>query len=57
VNIDKAFEGGRWKEWPPAPAVIEVVVLNVAYWVHSDMWKFGACDRNCQMKPLYAVGG
>jgi len=55
VNIDRQFENGRWKAWPPAPAVIELIVRNVAYWVHSDIWKFGACDRKCQLKPLYAV--
>jgi hypothetical protein len=56
VNIDKEFEGGRWKSWPPAPAVIGFVVCNVAYWVHSDVWRFGSCDRSCRMKPLYATG-
>jgi len=55
VNVDRAFENGRWKAWPPAPAVLEFIIRNVAYWVHSDIWKFGSCDRNCQLKPLYAV--
>jgi hypothetical protein len=57
VNIDRGFEDGRWKEWPPAPATIQLVVRNITYWVHSDVWKFGSCDRNWQLKPLYAVGG
>jgi hypothetical protein len=55
VNIDKGFEGGRWTAWPPAPFVMEFLIRNVAYWAHSDIWKFGSCDRSCQMKPLYAL--
>jgi len=55
VNLDIHFEEDRWMNWPPAPAPIKFVVRYLTYWIHSDSWKFGACDRGGNMRPLYAV--
>ncbi|KAL7917114.1 hemerythrin HHE cation binding domain-containing protein [Trichoderma austrokoningii] len=44
-NHDKQFESGLWQNWPPAPAPVVFIVRWVAYWVHSDWWRFAPCDR------------
>ncbi|KAB5542425.1 hemerythrin HHE cation binding domain-containing protein [Coniochaeta sp. 2T2.1] len=49
-NHDRDFEGGLWKEWPPAPAPLVLIVRHVTYWVHSDWWKFAPCDPSGKMK-------
>ena len=54
-NHDITYEEGLWKNWPPAPKIIVLVVRYIAWWVHSDWWKFGSCDRLGRLQPLYAV--
>ncbi|GKT42888.1 uncharacterized protein ColSpa_03069 [Colletotrichum spaethianum] len=54
-NHDIAFEGGRWVNWPPAPPVIKLLCKQITYRFHTKWWKFAACDRLGNLKPLYAV--
>ena len=56
-NHDVNYEGGRWANWPPAPWFILWFCRNIAFWAHSDWWRFGACDRLGNMQPLYAIPG
>jgi hypothetical protein len=53
--LDIHYEGDLWKAFPPAPAVIKFIVLNIVWFFGSSTYKFGACDRHGNMKPLYAV--
>ncbi|KAF9530565.1 hypothetical protein CPB83DRAFT_167332 [Crepidotus variabilis] len=34
--------------WPPAPKLISWFISNVAYWRHSNLWKFAPFNRHCQ---------
>ncbi|KAH6890659.1 hemerythrin HHE cation binding domain-containing protein [Thelonectria olida] len=54
-NHDVNFEDSRWASWPPAPKIVHILSRHVTYWVHRDWWKYGACDRHGQLKPLHAV--
>ena len=57
VNIDRHFEDDRWlTEFPPGSGQTALAVIrNTTYWLHSDWWKFGACDRLGNMQRLYAA--
>jgi hypothetical protein len=55
LNLDLHFEDDAWIAWPPAPAPVKFIVRYLTYWLHSDWWKFAACDRLGNMRPLYAV--
>ncbi|GKT64227.1 hemerythrin HHE cation binding domain-containing protein [Colletotrichum tofieldiae] len=54
-NHDVAFEGGLWASWPPAPPVVKLLCQHITYRLHTNWWKFAACDRKGNLKPLYAV--
>jgi len=54
AQMDIHYEDDMWTEFPPAPWFIKFLVKNVTWWIHSDWWKFGACDRYGNLKPLYA---
>ncbi|CAK7210957.1 hypothetical protein SEUCBS140593_001005 [Sporothrix eucalyptigena] len=53
--LDVHFEGGRWSNFPPIPWIINMMFRYIHFWVHSDWWKFGPCDRLGNLRPLYAV--
>ncbi|EQB51459.1 hypothetical protein GCG54_00014953 [Colletotrichum gloeosporioides] len=57
TTMDSAFEGGLWADVPPDPVgkLILKIVRYVTWWLHRDWWKFGACDGNGNMQPLYAL--
>jgi len=55
VGHDVGYEGGLHKGFPPAPAPLIWGLRNVGWWVHSDWWKFGPCDRLGNLKPLHAI--
>ncbi|KAL0934155.1 hemerythrin hhe cation binding domain-containing protein [Colletotrichum truncatum] len=59
TTIDTEYEGGIWANIPPDPVgkLIVNVVRYVTWWAHRDWWKFGACDGNGKMQPLYALRG
>ncbi|ROT39593.1 hemerythrin HHE cation binding domain-containing protein [Sodiomyces alkalinus F11] len=54
MSHDVTFEGGLWKNFPPVPWIILVIIRNTVYWVHSDWWKFAPVDRYGQPQPQYA---
>ncbi|KAI5459693.1 hemerythrin HHE cation binding domain-containing protein [Mariannaea sp. PMI_226] len=54
-NHDVNYEDGKWAKWPPAPMAVHLLSRHVTFWAHRDAWKFCACDRLGQMRPLYAV--
>jgi len=39
--------------WPPLPAPVDWMVRNVAWWVHSDWWEWGCCDRRGVVKEVF----
>jgi hypothetical protein len=55
AHLDAQFEGGKWQNWPPAPAHVKLLMRCVLWWTNPDARKFGAVDRVGHMKPLYAV--
>jgi len=55
ANLDLGYENGRWAAWPPAPLPVKVICRYISWWLHTDVWKFAACDRMGKMQPLYAV--
>jgi len=55
AHIDANYEGGRWSHWPPAPAPVKFLIVNLFWRFHASMAKFGAVDRNNRLRPLYAL--
>ena len=55
ANLDIHYENDLHINFPPAPWIIKFICRNIVWWKNSDQWKFGACDRLGNMKPLYAV--
>ncbi|TDZ25165.1 Protein BFR2 [Colletotrichum orbiculare MAFF 240422] len=54
TTMDGAFEGGIWANHPD-DAVAQVLLSfcrHVAWWVHYDWWKFGACDGSGNLQPF-----
>ncbi|KAG9006948.1 hypothetical protein FRB90_009590 [Tulasnella sp. 427] len=43
---------GDW--FPPLPGPLVLLVKYVLYWVHSDWWEFGACDKDKKVKSQFA---
>lgn len=55
VNLDDHFENDIWVgKFPPDAGHVLAFLRNVAYWRHSDWWKFGSIDRNGNPQKLYA---
>jgi hypothetical protein len=59
LNLDRTdgFENGRWANWPPMPAPIRWMLVNVMGSYHSAWWKFASCDAAGQRRELYALQG
>jgi len=55
AHIDTEYEDGLHASWPPAPGLVKLVASNVLWRVYGRLVKFGACDKNGRMKPLFAV--
>jgi len=51
VNGDSVH--GAW--FPPVPGPIGFLVKYVLWYAHSDMWAFGSCNRNMEVKPQFAA--
>ena len=51
-HMDVDYEDGIWKDFPPAPWLIKFIIKNIAWWVHSDWWRFSAADRHGRLRPL-----
>ncbi|KAH8889011.1 hypothetical protein GQ53DRAFT_723800 [Thozetella sp. PMI_491] len=54
-NIDRAYEGGLWKDWPPIPAPVRWTLVGTARVLHSGWWKFASCNPDGYRKDLYAT--
>lgn len=54
LNLDREYEDGLWKDWPPVPRPIKWLLLNIGGWVHSGWWKFASCDAEGRPRQLYA---
>ncbi|KIO34519.1 hypothetical protein M407DRAFT_87747 [Tulasnella calospora MUT 4182] len=50
VNGDSV--NGDW--FPPFPGPLTFIVKYGLYWVHSDMWEFGSCDKHKRVKAPFA---
>ncbi|KAG8917187.1 hypothetical protein FRC00_013935 [Tulasnella sp. 408] len=50
VNGDSV--NGPW--FPPFPAPLIFLVKYGLYWVNSDMWEFGSCDKHMRVKASFA---
>ncbi|KAG9043963.1 hypothetical protein FS837_008939 [Tulasnella sp. UAMH 9824] len=50
VNGDSV--NGAW--FPPFPPPLVFLVKYVLYWINSDMWEFGACDKHMRVKAPFA---
>ncbi|KAG8865408.1 hypothetical protein FRB96_000298 [Tulasnella sp. 330] len=47
---------GKYGVWfPPMPAPVLWVCMNVTYHFNSDLWAFGACTKNRKIKPEFAA--
>lgn len=53
-NYDRDFEDGIWKDWPPIPAPVRLVLMSAGKVLHPGWWKFASCDIWRQRKELYA---
>lgn len=49
VNGDSV--NGDW--FPPFPGPLVFLIKYALYWVHSDMWKFGCCDKHKRIKAPF----
>ncbi|KAF2178209.1 hypothetical protein K469DRAFT_718307 [Zopfia rhizophila CBS 207.26] len=56
LNIDRTYEDGFWKDWPPMPKPIRFLMVRLSAWWHQGWWKFASCDIDGYPKELYAVG-
>lgn len=54
LNMDRAHEDGRWRDWPPMPAPVRWAMVNIAGQWHRSWWKFASCDATGQRRELYA---
>jgi hypothetical protein len=54
-NLDKEFEEGLWKDWPPIPAPVRWTLLGVAGFKGSGRWRFASCDSARRRRDLYAL--
>lgn len=49
VNGDSV--NGDW--FPQFPGMLAFLVKYGLYWVHSDMWEFGCCDKHKRVKAPF----
>lgn len=54
-NLDRQYEGGRWKDWPPVPnSVIWLTLKTWGQWRRS-WWMYAACGIDGQLRVLEAL--
>lgn len=49
---DKTFDGGVWKDFPPVPWIVSLLLRFFFMNTHKDWWRFAGCDFNSQPKEL-----
>jgi len=56
LNFDRTAEDGMWANWPPMPAPIRWLLVNVGGSWYSQWWRFASCGYDGRPKELYALG-
>lgn len=56
VNLDKGFENGRYREFPPVPWVVNLLLRFWATRKWRGAWRFASCDKWGRRKELFRVG-
>jgi hypothetical protein len=54
-NMDREFEDGLWKDWPPIPKPVRWALTRGATLFNSGCWRFASCDSDGRPRELYAV--
>lgn len=54
-NLDLEFENGKWKDFPPVPAPMRWVMVNVIGWWRAGWWRFGSCGADGRRVRLLAL--
>ena len=54
LNMDREYEEGLWRDWPPIPRAARWAMVNVAGIWHNSWWKFASCDASGRRQELYA---
>lgn len=57
LNLDRTAEGGLWANWPPLPAPIRWMMVNVVGSWYGSWWRFASCDSAGQPQELCALKG
>lgn len=57
LNLDRTFEDGMWANWPPMPAPIRWMMVNVFGSWNWGWWRFASCDAHGKPRALYALQG
>ncbi|ENI09232.1 hypothetical protein COCC4DRAFT_159721 [Bipolaris maydis ATCC 48331] len=55
MNLDAAFEEGKWADWPPMPRLVRWGLVNAAGSVYGAWWKFASCDASGRPRDLWAL--
>lgn len=53
--IDRTFEGGRHKHWPPFPWFVPYLVKYFFMWKYKGVWRFSPCTVFGEPKELAFV--
>jgi len=51
-GIDKTFEGGKYKNWPPFPWFVPYLAKWIYYGKHKGSWRFSPCTLWGKPRPL-----
>ncbi|KAH7125976.1 hypothetical protein EDB81DRAFT_765066 [Dactylonectria macrodidyma] len=55
ANHDLHYEEDLWAAFPPAPGIVKFLCRSIVWWFNKDLYKFGSCDRQGNLKPLKIV--
>lgn len=56
AHIDVEYEGGMWRDWPPAPGVVKFLARTVGWKLNERVVRFAACDRKGTLRDLGVPG-
>ncbi|KAF6238848.1 hypothetical protein HO173_002720 [Letharia columbiana] len=54
-NLDVEFEGGKWRDFPPVPAPMRWVLVNILGRWQARWWRFGTCGADGKRIELLAL--
>ncbi|KAL1966602.1 hypothetical protein VTN77DRAFT_4013 [Rasamsonia byssochlamydoides] len=55
LNFDRTAEEGLWANWPPMPAPIRWMLVNVGGTWNARWWRFASCGYDGKPRKLYAL--